>query len=178
MVNLVAINDLENADVADFRLLIDRETYFKFIIEKSTCRDPFPKLSECFEKLDKIQIISPCNNFLTNFSTFAFRFEFKERNIPSLLLCDVNYYWKSDINGNCSHSIYSNTNVPAVYYYRSKENVYANHHLNWMENDTRFFNVGDLLMSDIYGRPAFPEASVKAELCQISIKKIRLNCAT
>lgn len=177
-VKLIELYDLEHADVADFRFLIDRETNSKFIFEKSTCRDPFPKKSKCFEKVDNnIKIISPCKNFFTNFTTFALRFVFKERHIPSLLLGDVSYNWKTDITGNCSQNLDSHTLVHSVRYYRSKEPVNRSHYLKWTMNGTRFFNVNDLIDARYFWKTSFSSCQSTGRTIPNVDKDISLNCA-
>ncbi|CAC5385432.1 unnamed protein product [Mytilus coruscus] len=177
-INLIEIYDLENANVAEFRLLIDAETQSNFTIEKSTCKDPFPKLSECFQLLkNEIKIISPCNNFFTKYYTFALRFEFKERDIPRLLLGDVNYNWKTDITGNCSQNIGNEVIIPSVHYYRSKPDVNTTHHLNWSKYGIRFFNNDDLIDVRYLWKTSFSSCQSNGRTSPHLDNGIRLNCA-
>ncbi|CAG2231874.1 unnamed protein product [Mytilus edulis] len=164
--------------VPEFRILIEAEIQSKFIVIKSTGKDPFPKFSECFHLLDnEIKIITPCSNFFTTFYTFALRFEFRERDIPSLLLGDVNYNWKTDINGNCSQNIGNETYIPSVHYYRSKSNVDTSHHLNWDKRGIRFFNNDDLIDVRYIWKTSFSSCQSNGRSSPHLDNGIRLNCA-
>lgn len=178
LINLIEIYDLENANVAEFRILIDAKNESNFAIEKSTCKDSFPKLSECFQVHTKeIKTISPCKNFFTNYYIFALRFEFKERDIPSLLLGDVNFNWKTDITGNCSQNIGNEATIPTVHYYRSKPNVDTSHHLNWAKRGIRFFDNDDLIDVRYLWKTSFSSCQSNGRSSPHFDNGIRLNCA-